>query len=313
MQNRESPVFSVVRRKSLIRQLKKTWILYLFLLPSLVYLVIFHYAPLYGVQIAFRNFKPHLGIWNSKWVGWKHFETFFSSYNFSSLLCNTLGLSIFQILVSFPLPILFALILHYCTNLHFKKIIQTVSYAPHFISTVVLVGMCQLLFAVNGPVNLVSGIFGNTPVNFLGKTELFQPIYVWSGVWQNMGWNAILYISVLTAVSPELHEAAVVDGANKFQRVLHIDIPSLLPTAIIMLILSVGNLMSLGFEKAYLLQNDANLSSSELISTYVYKIGIQKAQYSYSSAIGLFNNVINFVLLLTVNRVARSLGDTSLW
>lgn len=313
MQNCKIPAFSVARRKSIIRQMKKTWILYLFVLPSLVYLGVFHYAPLYGVQIAFRNFKPHLGIWGSKWVGWKHFETFFSSYNFSSLLVNTLGLSIYQLLVSFPLPIIFALILHYCTNLRLKKIIQTASYAPHFISTVVLVGMCQLLFAVNGPVNLIRGVLGSAPVNFLGKAELFRPIYVWSGGWQNMGWNAILYISVLTAVSPELHEAAVVDGANKFQRVLYIDIPSILPTAIIMLILSVGNLMSLGFEKAYLLQNDANLGSSELISTYVYKIGIQKAQYSYSSAIGLFNNAINFVLLITVNRVARSLGDTSLW
>lgn len=300
-------------RHRLFKHLRRTWILYLFVLPALIYLCIFSYAPLYGIQIAFRNYKAHLGIFGSKWVGFKHFETFFSSYNFSTLLTNTLTLSVYQLVVGFPLPIVFAIILHYCAHVKLKKIVQTASYAPHFISLVVLVGMCLLLLAVNGPVNKIIERTGGTVTNFMGKPELFRHIYVWSGVWQNLGWNAIIYISVLTSVSPELHEAAVVDGANKFQRVWFIDVPSILPTAIILLIMNMGSLMSTGFEKAYLLQNDINLDYSELIATYVYKIGIQKAQFSYSTAIGLFNNVINFVLLVSVNRISRSLSGSSLW
>lgn len=300
-------------RRRVLKHLRRTWILYLFVLPALIYLCIFSYAPLYGIQIAFRNYKAHLGIFGSKWVGFKHFETFFSSYNFSNLLTNTLALSVYQLVVGFPLPIVFAIILHYCAHTRLKKIVQTASYAPHFISLVVLTGMCLLLLAVNGPVNKVIEKMGGAATNFMGKPELFRHIYVWSGIWQNLGWNAIIYISVLTSVSPELHEAAVVDGANKFQRVWFIDVPSILPTAIILLIMNMGSLMSTGFEKAYLLQNDINLDYSELIATYVYKIGIQKAQFSYSTAIGLFNNVINFVLLISVNRISRSLSGSSLW
>lgn len=303
----------VIARRRVLHHLRRTWILYLFVLPALIYLLIFNYVPLYGIQIAFRNFKPHLGITGSPWAGFKHFETFFSSYNFSNLLTNTLILSIYQLVVGFPLPIMFAIILHYCAYTKLKKIVQTASYAPHFISMVVLTGMCLLLLAVNGPVNKVVEKLGGTATNFMGKPELFRHIYVWSGVWQNLGWNAIIYFSVLASVSPELHEAAVVDGANKFQRVWFVDVPSILPTAIILLIMNMGSLMNTGFEKAYLLQNNVNLDYSELIATYVYKIGIQKAQFSYTTAIGLFNNIINFILLLTVNRISRSLSGDSLW
>lgn len=296
------------------KQLKRNWILYLFVAPSIVYLIIFSYIPLYGIQLAFKDFVAAKGIWGSPWAGLRHFERFFLSYQFGDLLKNTLTLSLYSLCMNFPFPILLALLLNYSTSQRFKKFAQTVTYAPYFISVVVLVGMIQVFFSPDGPINQALHLLGTSePVLFMGKPQYFKHLFVWSGVWRQAGWGSIIYMATLASVSPELHEAAIVDGANKLQRILNIDLPSILPTAVIMLIMNVGNIMGLGFEKAYLLQNDINIGVSEIISTYVYKVGIQSAQYSYSTAIGLFNNCINFILLVIVNRVAKSLSGSSLW
>lgn len=297
-----------------IRNIKKNYVLYLFLLPSFLYLALFHYWPLYGVQIAFKDFKATEGIWGSPWVGLDHFTRFFESFQFWQLLQNTITISLYALIMGFPIPILLALILNYMTIPHFKRFAQTVTYAPHFISTVVMAGMVTLFLSPSsGLINTLLGVFGLEPVSFMQRPDLFKHIYVWSGIWQDTGWGSVIYMAALSAVSPELHEAAIVDGASKWKRIWNIDIPAILPTAVIILIMNVGSVMSVGFEKVYLLQNDANLAASEIFSTYVYKIGIQSAQYSYSTAIGLFNNVINFVLLISVNQLSRKWTGSSLW
>lgn len=297
-----------------IKNIKKNYVLYLFLLPSFLYLLLFHYWPLYGVQIAFKDFKATEGIWGSPWVGVDHFVRFFESFQFWQLLQNTITISLYALIMGFPIPILLALILNYMTIPHFKRFAQTVTYAPHFISTVVMAGMVILFLSPSsGLINTLIGVFGVEPVSFMQQPDLFKHIYVWSGIWQNTGWGSVIYMAALSAVSPELHEAAIVDGASKWKRIWNIDIPAILPTAVIILIMNVGSVMSVGFEKVYLLQNDANLAASEIFSTYVYKIGIQSAQYSYSTAIGLFNNIINFVLLISVNQLSRKWTGSSLW
>lgn len=301
------------RKKGLKKKIFSNWVLYLFLIPCLTYVAIFNYAPMYGIIMAFKNFKPSLGIWGSPWVGFAHFERFFGSYQFTDLVKNTITLSMYQIAAGFPLPILLALLLNYTTSPKLRKIGQTATYAPHLISVVVLAGMLIVFCSPRGLFNQILSLFGVKPSALLGSTKLYQSIYVWSTAWQRTGYNAVLYIAALTAVSDELHEAATIDGANKFQRVWHIDIPAILPTIMILLIMNVGNLMSIGFEKSFLLQNNLNLGRSEIIATYVYKIGIQSAQYSYATAIGIFNNVINFVLLLTVNRISNRLTGNGLW
>lgn len=298
--------------KKKLSKVSRNWVLYLFLLPTLIYLLIFHYWPMYGVQIAFRNFKPTKGIWGSQWVGMKNFDKFFHSYMFKDLLTNTIVLSVYQIVASFAFPIILALLLNYCVSNKLRKVTQMVTYAPHFISTVVLVGMLNVFLSESGIINQLRNMLGLRSVPFLSDAGMFRHIYVWSHIWQRTGYNSVIYIAALAGVSPELHEAAIVDGANKLQRILHIDLPAILPTAIILLIMSTGNMLSLGFEKVYLMQNDLNLGVSEIISTYVYKIGLLNAQYSYSTAIGLFNNVINLVILLTVNKIADKVSGTSL-
>ncbi|OUS76164.1 sugar ABC transporter permease [Paenibacillus sp. MY03] len=305
---------SVPKKRPLLRQVLKNRTLYLFLLPALLYLGIFQYAPLYGLQIAFRDFVPVQGVWGSEWVGFKYFENFFNSYSFWTLLKNTLLLSLYELLVSFPFPILLALVLTYTPIPWLKKVTQTVTYAPHFISIVVLVGMLFVFLSPSsGIINIVIRAFGGTEIDFLGDPGIFRHLFVWSGVWQTAGWASIIYIAALASVSPELHEAATVDGASKLQRIWNIDIPSILPTAIILLILNVGQVMNVGFEKTFLMQTAPNLSTSEVISTYVYKIGIQGAQFSYASAIGLFNNVINFIVLIAVNKLANKTTKSGLW
>lgn len=298
--------------KKKLNKVTRNWVLYLFLLPTLIYLLIFHYWPMYGVQIAFRNFKPTKGIWGSPWVGMKNFDKFFHSYMFKDLLTNTIVLSVYQIVASFAFPILLALLLNYCVSNKLRKVTQMVTYAPHFISTVVLVGMLNVFLSESGIINHLLNLLGLRSVPFLSEAGMFRHIYVWSHIWQRTGYNSVIYIAALAGVNPELHEAAIVDGANKLQRILHIDLPAIMPTAIILLIMSTGNMLSLGFEKVYLMQNDLNLGVSEIISTYVYKIGLLNAQYSYSTAIGLFNNVINLVVLLTVNKIADKVSGTSL-
>lgn len=270
--------------------------------------------PLAGLQIAFKDFIATRGIWGSEWVGFKYFEQFFSSPMFGKLLKNTLVISIYQLVFSFPIPICLALILNYTPNQKLKKLTQTITYAPHFISTVVLVGMMLVFFdPVSGIGSTALRAFGVNNPQVLTDPAAFPHLYVWSGIWQTTGWSSIIYIAALSGVSPELHEAAIADGANKVQRIFYIDLPMLLPTAVILLILNCGNIMNLGFEKVYLMQTAPNLSTSEIISTYVYKIGLQGQQYSYASAIGLFNNVVNFVILILVNQIARKTTENSLW
>ena len=301
------------RRKSLI-MIKRNWLLYLVLLPAVLYIATFNYAPMYGLQIAFRNFRIADGITGSEWAGLKWFDRFFNTPRFWVILKNTLTISIYNLVVSFPLPIVLALILNNVKNAKYKKFAQTITYMPHFISTVVLVGMISVFFSPrSGVVNTVLGFFGLDPIYFMGIPEYFPHMYVWSGVWQGMGWSSIIYMAALAGVDPALHEAAMIDGANKLKRVIHIDLPTIVPTMSILLIMNFGKIMSVGYEKVYLMQNDLNSSTSEIISTYVYKMGVLNQQFSYSTAIGLFNNVVNFLLVVTMNKVVKKLSGSGLW
>lgn len=296
-------------------KIRRNWVLYLFILPAFLYFLIFAYVPMYGIQIAFKDFVATKGFSGSPWADpiWKHFRTFFSSINFATVFRNTIGLSLYYILASFPVPIILALMVNEVKSTGFKKLVQNFTYMPYFISTVVLVGMVQLFLSRTGLFNQIGGLFGAKPVLFLQKDALFNDIYVWSGVWQVSGYSAVIYIAALTGVSPELHEAAIMDGATKLQRIWHVNLPAIMPTVVTMLIMSVGGIMNLSFEKVLLMQTDSNLMVSEVISTYVYKLGIQKAQFSLSSAVGLFNNLINVTLLIIVNKVSAKLSETSLW
>jgi putative aldouronate transport system permease protein len=287
--------------------------LYLFLIPAVVLTFCFAYLPMYGVQIAFRNYSPARGIWGSPWVGLNQFLRFFKTNQFKTIVPNTFFLSIYGIVVGFPLPIMLALMINSITSSKFKRILQTVTYMPYFISTVVLVSMLNLFLAPTGLFGQITKVLGGIPRNFFAEAGVFRHAYVWSGIWQGMGWSSILYLAALSAVDPTLYEAATIDGANKWQKIIHIDIASIAPTCIILLILSAGGILNVGFEKAYLMQNNLNLSQSEVINTYVYKVGIQSTQYSFSAAIGLFNNGINFVILVLVNWISGKLSETSLW
>ena len=294
--------------------LKKNWILYLMILPVLLYFIIFHYWPMYGIQLAFKDYSIKKGIIESDWVGMEHFTRFFSSYNFKNLIMNTLGISMYTLLVGFPIPIIFALLLNYLKSKKLKKTVQMVSYAPHFISTVVICGMLTIFMNKDtGIFNILRELFGLEGVEFLAKPEWFQHIYVWSGVWQGMGWSAIIYISSLAGVDYSMHEAAIIDGATKVQRMLHIDLLSIKPTIVMLLILQFGSMMNVGFEKVFLLQNSLNKSAASVISTYVYEIGLINNDYGYSTAIGLFNTLINVALLVGANLVCKKAAGESLF
>jgi len=294
--------------------LARDWQLLVLCVLPVAYFIIFYYVPMYGVQIAFKDFRAANGIWGSKWVGLKHFKRFFASYQFWPLIRNTLGLSLLQLLLSFPFPIILAILLNQMKNTKFRKFVQTVAYCPHFISIVVLTSMLYIFLSPrNGIVNTLIKAFGGQSIFFLGEAKYFKPVFVFSGIWQNAGWNAIIYIAALAGISPDLYEACEVDGANKWQRIWYIDLPGILPTMVMMFILEIGKVMNLGFQKAYLMQNAQNLASSEIISTYIYKVGLINSQYSYSAAINLFNNVINIILLVTCNHLARRVTKNSLW
>ncbi|OXL87543.1 sugar ABC transporter permease [Paenibacillus sp. SSG-1] len=299
--------------KKLLARWKRYYDLYLLLLPTLLYFAIFEYGPIYGLQIAFKNFLPFKGILDSPWVGFDNFQRFIENYKFWEILLNTITISIYE-LVLFPIPIILALLINQLTSRKFKRIVQTVTYAPHFISTVVIVGMLYLFTNPrNGIINQLLEGLGFHSIYFMAKAEWFTSIFVWSGVWQNAGWGTIIYLAALTSINPELHESAVVDGASKIKRIWHIDLPGIMQTVIVLLILSIGNFMSVGFEKVYLMQNPLNISTAEIIQTYVYKSGLLNAQYSYSAAIGMFNSVINCILLVSVNFIAKRFSQTSLW
>lgn len=302
------------RRLSPLVRMLRSWQLYVLLAPALVYIVVFKYWPMYGAQIAFRNYNPVDGFAGSPWVGLQHFVRFVESFQFERLLANTLTINALGLLIAFPIPIILALVVNQLQSDRFKKFTQTVLYSPSFISVVVVVGMIFLLFSPRaGIVNNAIVAFGGEPVFFMGEPEWFRPLYIGSDIWQNAGFSMIVYLAALTAIDPALHEAARVDGANKWQRIRHIDIPGIMPVITILFILAIGNLFNLGFEKVLLMQTDLNLPMSEVIQTYVYKTGLQGAQFSYSAAIGLFNSLINLVLLLTFNWVARKANQTSLW
>lgn len=288
--------------------------IYLLVLPALIYFVLFKYVPMYGLQMAFRNYNPGLGITGSPWVGLKYFSRVLSRSYFYKVIGNTLSISLTSLIVGFPLPVIFALALNEVKNEKLKKTIQTITYAPHFISTVVVVAILKIFLSPSsGIVNKMIEGLGGTAVNFMMKPECFMPIYVISGVWQGLGWSAIIYVAALASVDPALHESAVIDGATKLQRIFHINVPCILPTVIIMLILQTGSLLNVGFEKVFLMSNDAVLESSEVISTYTYRIGITSSQFSQSTAIGLFNSVIQFIILVIVNTISRKVSETSLW
>jgi len=296
------------------KSLRRHWQLYLLIIPPLLYFILFKYIPMVNAVIAFKDYNVVQGIWGSQWVGTKYFEQFFQNPAFWTLLRNTLVLSLYSLAISYPIPILLALMLNEVGHAFFKRTVQLVTYAPYFISVVVLVSILNLVLAPRvGIVNQILGITGVSSVDFLGSANMFPSIYVWSGVWQGAGYAAVIYLAVLAGVDPTLYEAAKVDGASRLQKIINIDLPSLMPTAIVILILSVGSLMAVGFEKVFLLQNPLNLSTSEVIQTYVYKVGLLNANFSFATAVGLLNSVANLILLLTVNIIARRTANTSLF
>lgn len=300
-------------RKNLSRAIKRHWQLYLIVALPVIYLIVFRYMPILGSQIAFRDYTFKGGIWNSPFVGLKHFKTFFASPQFSRLMINTLGLSVYGIIVGIFPPIILAIALNYVRIKWFGKTVQMVAYMPYFISTVLIAGILTQILSLTGPVNRLIQTLGGEAIHFIGDPKLFKTLYVFSDVWQKTGYNAVIYISALAAVDQELHEAATVDGANIWQRIRYIDIPSILPTAVILLIMSCGQILTIGYEKVLLLQNDLNMTTSDIISTYVYRIGLTSMQYSYSTAIGIFQSVVSLFLLLIVNKISDKISETSLF
>lgn len=286
---------------------------YILALPAVIYVAVFCYGPMYGLQIAFKNYRMSLGVLASPWIGFRNFTDFFSSYSFKRLMENTFILSLYQIVIGFPIPIVVALVLNELGK-RFKRIVQTVLYAPHFISTVVIVSMLLTMFSPSvGLVNHLLEALGMKRIYFFGSPDYFRHLYVWSGVWQQMGWSAIVYLAALSSVDPELLEAAQIDGATRMQRITKINIPTIMPTIVIMLIMRMGSIASIGYEKVFLMQTNLNLDTSEVISTFVYKRGIVNANYSYSTAVGLFNNLVNITMLFISNKISRKVSETSLF
>jgi putative aldouronate transport system permease protein len=307
----------VARRSALQQRLVKIrrhWQLYLVIALPTAFLITFNYIPMVGAQIAFRDYNPIGGIWGSPWIGLREFQFFFQSPYVWPLIQNTLTISVYALLVGTPATVILALALNEVKHAGFKRLVQMVTYAPYFISTVVLVGMMEILLSPsNGLLAQIAGLFGKHAPDLLSSPTAFPSLYVWSGVWQETGYGAVIYLAALSTVNLELYEAVRIDGASRWQRMIHIDFPAIRPTVIILTILAVGNLMGVGFEKVYLLQNPLNLSTSEIIATYVYKNGLLDANYSFAAAVGLFNSVVNFILILIVNFVAKRVSDTGLF
>lgn len=296
-----------------IRELRRNRGVYLLALPVLAYYILFAYVPMYGVVMAFKNYSPRLGILGSQWVGLKHFEAFFGSFYFMRTLRNTFLMSFYSLLFGFPAPIILAILLNEIKNEKFKRICQTMSYLPYFVSIVVICGLIRLFVQSDGLINNIASVFGGTRMNYLGRPEYFRTIYVLSGIWQNIGWGSIIFLSAIAGINPELYESAEIDGANRFQRILHITLPGIQSITIIMLILNCGNLLSIGYEKIILLYSSSVYETADVISTYVYRKGLQESNYGYSTAVGLFNSIINFILLATANAVSRRVSETSLF
>lgn len=302
-----------MKRKKLTHT-RKYWDLYLMLIPVFVFFIVFHYIPMYGVQIAFKDYIPRKGYMGSSWVGFKHFTRFFSSYNCKAVLWNTISLSALNLLCNFPLPIVLALLINEIRSKNGKKTLQLITYAPHFLSTVVVCGMVvSFCSPSSGIVNTILKHIGIEPIYFMAKKEWFRPLYIISDVWKNMGWNSIIYVSALSAIDPALYEAARIDGASRWKQLLHITLPAIIPTISVMLILNCGKVMNVGFEKVFLLQTDLNLDVSEVISTLVYSQGILNSQFSYATAVDLFNSVVNLTLMLVVNSISKRVSEVGLW
>ncbi|MGG4481635.1 ABC transporter permease subunit [Paenibacillus illinoisensis] len=312
--NRQQTIYKPNISRKRWHKVWRNWQLYLFIAPAFLYFLIFHYGPMYGIQIAFKNYNPVRGVFGSPWVGFDHFVRFFESYYFWDLMWNTLAISLYELAVGFPIPIILALAFNELKHKRFKKLVQTVTYAPHFISVVVMVGMViAFLSPSTGILIRFVEWMGIDAPSFLTSPAWFKTVYVLSGVWQSAGWGTIIYLAALSGVDPGLHEAAIIDGANRLQRIRHINIPVLVPTMTILLILNMGSLLGVGFEKILLMQNPLNMESSDVISTFVYRSGLENAQYSFSTAVGLFNSVINAFLLVTVNQIVRKTSENSLW
>lgn len=297
----------------LARDLKKNKFRYLIILPVIAYYFIFCYKPMYGAIIAFKDYSPALGIMESPWVGFKHFLAFFDSFYFWRILKNTIVMSLASLLFGFPAPILLALLLNEVTNRPYKRFVQTVSYIPHFISLVVVCSMIKEFTMDSGIINDFLSLFGFDRVTMLNEKQYFVPIYVISNIWQQIGWDSIIYLAALTGVSKELYEAADLDGASKLKQVFYVTLPGILPTIITMLLLKIGNILNVGYEKVILLYNEATYETADVISSYVYRKGLQEFDWSFSTAVGLFNSVINFTLLIISNKISKKVSETSLW
>lgn len=306
-----------LERESFGSKLKKEIIankyVYIMAIPILAFYIIFHYVPMYGLQIAFKDFNPAKGIWGSPWAGLKHFRSFFDSVYIGRLLRNTIVISLYSLIFAFPAPIILALLLNELKNERFKKTVQTISYLPHFISLVVVCGMIKDFVATDGVITDIIVLLGGERSNLLMRPELFRTIYVGSGIWQNIGWDSIIYLAALTGIDSELYEAAKIDGAGRWKQTLHVTLPGIMSTIVILLILRIGSLMSVGFEKIILLYNPAVMETADVISSFVYRKGLLEFSYSYSAAVGLFNSIINFALVITANRISRNVSETSLW
>lgn len=300
--------------KALRRALRNRYDLYLLLLIPLAWYILFQYVPMYGLQIAFRRFNPSLGITASPWVGTLYFRQFFNSYYFESLLVNTLVLSIYQMALGFPIPIVLALLINEVRIKPLQKAVQNITYIPYFLSIVVIVSMLDLFSDPSyGLFNKLGALVGAAPQDYITRAQYFRPLYVFSGVWQNMGFNSVIYIAALTAIDPQLYEAASIDGASRLRKIWHISLPGILPTIVILFIMRIGSLMNVGFEKVLLMQNPVNMTTSDVISTFIYRNGIQKGQFSYSAAVGIFNSLINLILLVGANALSRKVTHSSLW
>lgn len=295
------------------RDIKRNYSLYLLVLPVILFYALFHYKPMYGLIIAFKRFNPSLGIMDSPWVGFSNFEQFFKGFYFERVLKNTLIISFANLIFSFPAAIIMALLLNEIKNKLFAKTVQTITYMPHFISLVVVCGMVVDFVSYDGVINQILAMFGVDPVMFLQDPKAFVPIYVISGIWQEVGWSSIIYLAAISGINAELYEAATIDGAGRLRQVLAVTLPGIAPTIVIMLLLSIGNIMSLGYEKIILLYNPMIYETSDVISSYVYREGLENFNFGLSTAVGLFNSVINFILVMVANKMSRLISDTSLW
>jgi putative aldouronate transport system permease protein len=300
-------------RNQFRKKYKRHWQLYLLLVLPLAWVAVFKYLPMYGLQIAFKDYMIRLGFWGSKWVGLKHFERFIRSYYFPRLIGNTVGISLYSLLAGFFPPIVLAIALNECRIYWMKKSVQLITYAPYFLSTVVVVGILTQVLSTSGFVNTLITALGGNRVSFIGEAKLFKSLYVWSGIWQGTGYSSIIYLAALAGINPELQEVAYIDGANIWQRIWNVDIPGIMPTAIILFIVHTAGILNVGFEKVYLMQNPLNMSTSDVISTYTYRMGLVDMNYSMSTAVGLFQSVISLVFMLTVNRIAKKVSEVSLW